>query len=586
MKNKVIKRKVFIITFVLIVLCWFIMIGYKAHLTEGNQILLPEEDYFDCSEGWYDDEGNTFNIEDISFDEDDIQKEFEFHYLIPADLYLDDNYSICFFSRALDMEAYMLATEESVYDDPETYGQQYFYEYEQNGAGLSGNDIGVVVHTIPIYWTDSGNEVTLILKPTEVTAFIYDIRIQDTSVYNYSILRERWGKFLASIIVLAFGIVSIFYTLFTPGIEKNKKSSYYARDMFGIIAGILLLNETQVLQILTGKPELLTAIRYLLVLIASFPLAVFIDEMSAVPHRHFAQSVGIIVLLLILFELVANLFFKLPFYRTVILTLLLALFDYFMAFYLMIKDAIYCNSHFDATPTFPSYMAVIFLLSCNLADLIIYLVNDGHLVDCGRISRIGYVVFIILLLCRLMQLSIGRDHKAMLAEMYKAEARTDAMTGLLNKGAFLEREMDLTGKLWVARRNQNEKFKFVIMSIDLNNLKVVNDTRGHAIGDKYIVSAATIMKNAVGNEGEIYRVGGDEFMVLIFGNDPERTYEHIVGSLISGVKSYNEDSSNDIQLSLAYGHALCTALKSISIYDVEKEADNEMYECKKAMKNS
>ena len=69
MKNKVIKRKVFIITFVLVVLCWFIMIGYKAHLTEGNQILLPEEDYFDCSEGWYDDEGNTFNIEDISFDQ-------------------------------------------------------------------------------------------------------------------------------------------------------------------------------------------------------------------------------------------------------------------------------------------------------------------------------------------------------------------------------------------------------------------------------------------------------------------------------------------------------------------------------------
>ncbi len=84
--------------------------------------------------------------------------------------------------------------------------------------------------------------------------------------------------------------------------------------------------------------------------------------------------------------------------------------------------------------------------------------------------------------------------------------------------------------------------------------------------------------------GETYRTGGDEFLAVIYGDDPEQAYQSVVKDLNNRIKEYNASKNKEIQLSIAYGHAICTSGQNYSIHDSERIADKEMYECKRMMK--
>lgn len=107
---------------------------------------------------------------------------------------------------------------------------------------------------------------------------------------------------------------------------------------------------------------------------------------------------------------------------------------------------------------------------------------------------------------------------------------------------------------------------------------------GHDVGDKFIITATQILKDSIANNGEIYRVGGDEFLALIFGQAPEQTYKEITQKLDNQIKTFNEKNKHEIPLTFAYGHALCTSGQDYSFHDSERLADKEMYECKRNMK--
>ena len=98
----------------------------------------------------------------------------------------------------------------------------------------------------------------------------------------------------------------------------------------------------------------------------------------------------------------------------------------------------------------------------------------------------------------------GRSCRSM-----KELATKDMLTKLYNRNAYDE---------WIKVNRRPKKAKIVVF--DLNNLKQCNDTMGHAAGDAYIQNAAGIILHVFGNCGNCYRIGGDEFCVVIYGNDP------------------------------------------------------------------
>ena len=96
-------------------------------------------------------------------------------------------------------------------------------------------------------------------------------------------------------------------------------------------------------------------------------------------------------------------------------------------------------------------------------------------------------------------------------EQLSLQARTDSLTGLGNHRAFHE-----TLSAAIADRAASNT-PFVLLAIDLDGLKQINDTGGHLAGDTHIKKVADSLRAVVGDQGTVHRTGGDEFMVVLPG---------------------------------------------------------------------
>lgn len=98
-------------------------------------------------------------------------------------------------------------------------------------------------------------------------------------------------------------------------------------------------------------------------------------------------------------------------------------------------------------------------------------------------------------------------------EKWMRRSNTDEVTGFLNRHAYEEEIASL--------EKRGIKDNFVYVSMDVNGLKVVNDTKGHDAGDELLVGASICMKHCFSAYGKLYRIGGDEFVALIYAGDAE-----------------------------------------------------------------
>lgn len=140
----------------------------------------------------------------------------------------------------------------------------------------------------------------------------------------------------------------------------------------------------------------------------------------------------------------------------------------------------------------------------------------------------------------------------------------DAMTGLYNR-LFFEAELE--------RINRGRNYPVSIIMADLDNLKLVNDTLGHAAGDTLIAAAARALREAFRAEDVVARIGGDEFAVLLESTDTDAAAEAI-GRIREAVVRCNGPAAEAF-LSLSLGAA--TAATASQLYETWKLADQRMY---------
>lgn len=136
--------------------------------------------------------------------------------------------------------------------------------------------------------------------------------------------------------------------------------------------------------------------------------------------------------------------------------------------------------------------------------------------------------------------------------------KRDALTDLLNRRSFF------------VDGDKYKKYSFYIISIDLNELKMINDTKGHQEGDKALCELSRILVDYASTKFRCYRTGGDEFIVLAFVNE-----EQFVIDYIQNVKNSLKESSYMASI----GYELYD--KSDKFEDICDKADEKMYEDKK-----
>ena len=140
-------------------------------------------------------------------------------------------------------------------------------------------------------------------------------------------------------------------------------------------------------------------------------------------------------------------------------------------------------------------------------------------------------------------------------------ARVDSLTGLLNRQSYY-REIDAGA----------DKIK-AIVSVDMNELKYINDNFGHESGDEALRTVADVLRCNCGDSGTVYRIGGDEFVVI---------YKNCGKDYIKWAVESMRCAMSTTKYSCAFGYALKE--NGVNIEATVHEADTLMYMDKTAMK--
>ena len=141
--------------------------------------------------------------------------------------------------------------------------------------------------------------------------------------------------------------------------------------------------------------------------------------------------------------------------------------------------------------------------------------------------------------------------------LYSNDNRKDALTGLLNRQAYYDDCIFYNRSIEAAA------------SIDMNGLKDLNDSFGHEAGDKALTTIGECMMKASGEKTLVYRLGGDEFLILFLHSD-----EKVISDV---VKKVNEDVTA-AGYNISTGYAVRGSDDSID--DVVRESDRLMYQAK------
>ncbi len=155
-------------------------------------------------------------------------------------------------------------------------------------------------------------------------------------------------------------------------------------------------------------------------------------------------------------------------------------------------------------------------------------------------------------------------------------ADLDALTNLGNKRAYLEVEEKLNLMI------KDKTAAFAVVMIDLNDLKVINDTLGHEKGDQAIINLSKMIQKVYAGSNA-YRIGGDEFAVILEGEEISKMDE-LEEKFIKEVEKSIASKDKDEAVSAAIGSAEFDQFNDMNVEDAFKRADRKMYECKKYMK--
>ncbi|MBQ4117225.1 MAG: EAL domain-containing protein [Clostridia bacterium] len=154
------------------------------------------------------------------------------------------------------------------------------------------------------------------------------------------------------------------------------------------------------------------------------------------------------------------------------------------------------------------------------------------------------------------------------------EAHKDGLTGVGNKSAFIDREKEINKAI------SEGVADFYIAVFDVNKLKITNDVFGHMAGDKLLCTAANHLSSCFGIEN-VFRVGGDEFIVIISETDK---VNELLANCIHSMKQLTVEGYPECNVSCAYGASRLDTSKDRQLSDVLHRADEEMYKNKRITK--
>ncbi|MBO6214421.1 MAG: diguanylate cyclase [Lachnospiraceae bacterium] len=452
-------------------------------------------------------------------------------------------------------------------------GNELRYTY---GAGLyeSGKLIGSGYHYVPVHPWDAGKPIEIVIRPGENNAFssISGVALIPAGERVTIFAGTYTLTFFASIflVMLGYATLVVSFIIYLRGLRRSR---IFFIGCFSWLIGLWSMCSDKLISIFSDNMEMNTSVEYMALFLAVIPFISLIIDMRSDASRWRRILLELCRILTILFCIAAYILHKTD---TIHYPGLLQYFHFLVAAELaaLIVAAVKPLRMMDRSDRYLNVGIFVFALSggIDLArfNLQKYLLATNHSLD-ASVLPFGALIFIILLI--MSYLVYMYDELIMQTEKRTLQrmAYIDPLTGLFNRTRCEERLSELTGS----------EGRYSIIEIDLNGLKKTNDTLGHSEGDALIASFGRLLGDAFNEVGEAYRMGGDEFLVIVEESGMADIQAAIERMEEAEVK---ESAEHPFDIAAAYGIA---ASDEVDIKDAEavcRLADERMYETKQRMK--
>lgn len=446
---------------------------------------------------------------------------------------------------------------------------QSIYSYGLDEKPALGQYSGSVLCMVPVRPDYSGQRIEIELRDVPSVGDVYSLGDVYLGSWNMIIVSILWGSIDAVIfdfvmLLAAAGCLALFfYHMLTN--RGQREWMYFHMASFIFLSALWTTTDTLIIQMATSHTLLYGyVLSFLSLMLLPQPLLSIARELCPCGEIYFRR------LQIVLWAYTAgamglymtnsvNLFQVLP-----LLHVLLFAGGGGILFY-SVKEY----------KTTRSLYAKYYLMSVGLLFVVmivqVALFYQGERSDITGIFRHGLgVLAFCFMVIGLQRVRSTIEQKSKM-EMYKKMAYLDTMTGMKNRNAYSKQIENLLKK-------QGEYHSMQALMFDVNNLKQTNDTHGHDAGDRLIRAAAQVLHEVFPKEKMCYRIGGDEFLVLLKNRVVEE--KALQEELFRKCKEVEE--KHRIEISISMG---CASMKTEDGDDMDvlwliQKADEKMYKNK------
>lgn len=373
----------------------------------------------------------------------------------------------------------------------------------------------------------------------------------------YMLFKTYGFAWLTCLLIFLLGLVLLSYSLFSSLKSKHHTHLIYL-GTFALCAALWSASESRLLQLIISNREFEYYLNYCLLYMLPIPLLFYIkftySSHNPKPYDLLIWLFGLnfmYCMCLVVFNIKYFSSLNLIFELLLVVTLTLCS----MTFFTALKE----ESINKIVIT--GYLSLIFT-----AALDILRTYTGDVIDSSFAFRIGLLIFIFTTSFSFEQHLFEVSSQSAKSQLLETLAFTDTLTGLLNRTAFSEALTKINQTLPTST-------SIVLVLFDLNDLKKTNDTKGHTAGDLLITHTAFLLKTLFADTGKIYRICGDEFVILI-QDMPENTLKRVLQKFQHNLRVHN--SMQNPKLSINYSYAYYNPNTHETLQDILMTADKNM----------
>jgi diguanylate cyclase (GGDEF)-like protein len=437
--------------------------------------------------------------------------------------------------------------------------------FERKGVQtVFGNTDGFAWEYIEIPTNSKTVSVTL-------TAIYPDVRDKEMTFYQgfstmlfLDIFKQESLAAIMSVLTLCLGILMSVYGTVAYKQSNIGRSMFYL-GIFSILLSLWSCTENGIVAILFSNRAANSFISYLCLALLGTAFVMFINGYLQADDRYIHRGIIAYNLVNVIAVLIIQALGILDMKQTLITTHISMVISFL---YLPFSIIMLIRKHGFSQRVIVGLASLFTMLPPMAYSLYEYYSDSHNIADYGDLF---FFIFVSIYAVN-VSLSLRKDLNAgKEAAIYRELAETDLLTGCYNRNAFRNDTSEL-----------NDLKDTCVVICDLNNLKRCNDTLGHALGDKYLIDSSTALKKVFKSHGKIYRVGGDEFCIIIH-HCRESKIHKLVADLIEEENIYN-DGVSVIKLDIACGYSFYDPDTDTKLEDIYNRADALMYENKKELK--